>query len=154
MHVRRFRSSDLEEILQLFHDVVHSVGAKYYNQIQVNAWAPKEGIDKEKWLRSLSDHITYVAEMDGKIVGFSDMNFAGYIDRMYVHKKYQGQGISLALFRKLEEQARQMGLSELTTEASILLKSLAERQGFEVICEQRKMHAGVEFVTYLMRKKL
>lgn len=154
MIIRRFDPSDFEPILQLFQDVVHSVGAKYYNPEQVNAWAPKEGLNKEKWLHSLSENITYVVEMDGKIVGFGDMSHTGYIDRVYVHKNYQGRGIGLAIFRKLEEEARKMGLSELSTEASIMAKPLAERQGFQVVNEQRKVHRGVEFVNYVMRKKL
>jgi len=152
--IRRFNPSDLESILQLFQEVVHSVGAKYYNPDQVNAWAPKEGLDKDKWLKSLSEHITYVVEMDGRIIGFGDMAHSGYIDRLYVHKNYQGRGVALAIFRKLEEEARKMGLSELTTEASIMAKPLAVAQGFEVISEQRKVHRGVEFIIYIMRKKL
>jgi putative acetyltransferase len=154
MIMRPFNPSDLELILQLFQEVVHSVGAKYYNPEQVGAWAPKGKLDKDKWLQSLSEHITYVVETDGKIVGFGDMTHSGHIDRMYVHKNYQGRGIALAIFRKLEEEARKMGLSELTTEASIMAKPLAEGQGFEVVKEQRKIHRGVEFVNYMMRKKL
>lgn len=154
MIIRRFASSDLESVLQLFQEVVHSVGAKYYNLSQVNAWAPKEGLDKQKWLQSLSENITYVVEMDSKIVGFGDMTHLGYIDHLYVHKNYQGRGVALAIFKKLEEEARKMGLSELTTEANVMAKPLAERQGFEVIKEQRKVRRGVEFINYMMRKKL
>lgn len=154
MILRRFDPSDLELVMQLFQKVVHSVGAKYYDPEQVNAWAPPEGLDKAKWLRSLSENITYVVEMDDRLVGFGDMTHSGYIDRLYVHKNYQGRGVALVIFRKLEEDARKMGLTELTTEASIMAKPLAERQGFEVVREQRKVHRGKEFVNYLMRKKL
>ena len=154
MIIRKFQPEDLEAILELFYDVVHSVGAKYYDLDQVNAWAPKNSSDKEKWLQSLTDHITYVAEDKGKIIGFGDMTQTGYIDRLYVHKNYQGRGATLAIFRKLEEEARRLGLTELTTEASIMAKRLEERQGFEVIQEQRKILRGIEFITYSMRKKL
>jgi putative acetyltransferase len=152
--LRQFDPSDLESIVQLFGAVVHSVGAKYYNAEQVNAWAPKDNVDKDGWLRSLSEHMTYVVEVDGNIVGFGDMNHSGYIDRLFVHKNYQGKGVALALFRKLEEEAKKLGLSELTTEASIVAKPVAERLGFEVIEEQRKIYRGVEFINYRMRKQL
>ncbi|MBI5274672.1 MAG: acetyltransferase [Chlamydiales bacterium] len=38
MIIREFQSSDLEAILELFHDVVHTVGSKYYDIDELNAW--------------------------------------------------------------------------------------------------------------------
>ena len=154
MRIRRFEAEDLGAVLQLFYDVVHSVGAKYYDEQQVNAWAPKEGYDREKWLKSLMANFSYVAEVNGVIIGFGDMTHEGYIDRLYVHKNYQGVGAALRIFRKLEEDARALGLKELFGEASVMLKPLAEKQGFKVVEEQRKRHRGVEFTNYKMRKKL
>jgi putative acetyltransferase len=154
MILRRFKPADLDLVLELFHTVVHITGAKYYNADQVQAWSPKVGLDREKWLDSLSAHITYVVEVDRKIVGFGDMSPSGYIDRLYVHPQHQGQGVARKIFKKLEEEARALGLTELTTEASIMAKPLAERQGFEVITEQCKIHRGVAFINYIMCKKL
>src|SRR5690348_16659881 len=154
MILRRFKPADLDAVLELFHTVVHTTGAKYYNPEQVQAWSPKVGMDRGKWLQSLSEHLTYIVEVDGKIVGFGDMSPSGYVDHLFVHPRYQGQGVALRIFKKLEEEARALGIAELTTEASIMAKPLAERQGFEVITEQRKIHRGVEFINYIMRKKL
>lgn len=153
MIIRRFQSADLEAVLELFHDVVHTVGAKYYDSEQVKAWAP-ESLDKDKWLESLSANITYVVENEGKIIAFGDMDHEGYVDRLFVHKSYQGSGAALRIFRKLEEEARKLGLKELTTEASIIAMPLAKRQGFEIVREQRKMIRGVELINYVMRKRL
>ncbi len=106
------------------------------------------------WLKSLSDNITYVVELDGKIVGFGDMTHTGYIDRLFVLKNYQGQGIVFAILKKLEEEAHRLGLKELTTEASIMAMPLAKRQGYEVVAEQRKVYRGKEFINFIMRKNL
>lgn len=152
--IRKFQPVDLEAILKLFHDTVHAIGAKYYSSEQVNAWAPSSGVDKEKWLKSLTANLTFVAEDKGKIIGFGDMTENGFIDRLYVHKDHQRKGVASAILKKLEEEARKLGITELTTEASILLKPLAERYGFEVIQEHKKVRRGVEFTTYFMGKKL
>ena len=154
MHIRTFTPSDLEAILQLFHEVVHTTGAKYYDQEQVDAWAPENGLDRDAWLQSLSSNIAYVVELDEKIVGFGDMTHTGYIDRLYVLPKYQGKGVALAILKRLEEEARMLGLQELTTEASIMAMPLAKRQGYEVVAEQHKMHRGKVLINYKMRKKL
>jgi putative acetyltransferase len=153
MIVRKFLPDDLDAVLQLFYDVVHSVGAKYYDEKQVNAWAPQE-YDRARWLNSLMENFTYVVEEHGIIIGFGDMTREGYIDRLFVHKNHQGRGAALRIFRKLEEDARRLGLKELTGEASVMLKPLAEKHGFEVIEKQNKVHRGVEFINYKMRKKL
>lgn len=153
MIIRKFLPADLEAVIELFHDVVHTIGAKYYNSEQVQVWAPSN-IDKEKWLKSLTAHITYVAEDQGKMIGFGDMSHTGYIDRLYVHKNYQGKGVALALVKKFEEEARKLGVIELTTEASVMAKPIAERWGFEVVQKNNKALRGQEFITYLMRKKL
>ncbi len=152
MIIRKFQPTDLEAILDLFHAVVHTVGAKYYDSEQVNAWAPKEGLNKEKWLKSLSENITYVVEDKGKIIAFGDMTKSGYVDRIYVHKNYQGSEASKSIYKKFEEAARELGLSELTCEASTILMPLAQRIGFEVVEKQTKIHGGVEFTNYKMRK--
>jgi len=154
MSIRKFQPSDLEAVLQLFYDVVHTTGAKYYSLEEVNAWAPEKRTDKEAWLKSLSNNMTYVVEVDGKIVGFGDMTKTGYIDRLYVHKNFQGQGVARSLLRKFEEEAHRLGLKEMTTEANMIARPLAERHGFVVISEKRKIRRGSEFVNYMMRKKL
>lgn len=39
------------------------------------------------------------------ITGFGDMDFTGYLDRLYVHREYQGQGIATLLCGELESWA-------------------------------------------------
>lgn len=154
MNIRKFEPDDLDAVLYLFHEVVHSVGAKYYNQEQLDAWAPEERYDRDQWLASLMSNISYVVEEDGVIIGFGDMTEEGYIDRLFVHKNRQGRGVALKIFRKFEEDAKALGLKELTGEASVMLKPLAEKYGFEVLEKQYKKKNGVILVNYKMRKKL
>ncbi len=154
MIIRKFQESDLEAVLKLFEDVVHSVAARYHDPDQLQAWAPRGAQDKGKWLQSLLTNITYVAEAQGKIVAFGDMTKEGYIDRLYADQHYQGSGAARKIFEKLEEEARELGLSELTCDASIMGKALAERQGFKVVKEYRKTHRGAEFHNFIMRKTI
>ncbi len=154
MIIRRFIIEDLEQVIQLYYDVIHSVATKYYNEEQVSAWAPKEGPNREKWLESLSSNYTYIAEADGAIIAFGDMTHQGYVDRLFVHKNYQGSGAAVRIFRKLEDEARKLHLSEMTGEASVILMPIAQRYGFEVVDKQLKTVRGVQLTNYKMRKKL
>ena len=50
-------------------------------------------MDLEAWDRSLTAHFTLVAEENGVITGFGDMDPTGYLDRLFVHRDFQGRGI-------------------------------------------------------------
>src|SRR5699024_12851285 len=99
MKIRKFRDSDINQIVFLSYDTVHSVNDQDYTTDQLNAWAPKdEGNAKlVNWKDLFSCNITYIAEINDKIVGFSDMTYNGYLDRLYIHKDFQRQGIATSL---------------------------------------------------------
>lgn len=153
MTLRLWRVEDLEPVMQLFQEVVHTTGAKYYRPEQINAWAPLEGGNRSAWLESLTQNISYVVELGGIIVGFGDMTWEGHIERVYVHPKYQGQGVARALMNKFEDDAKKLGLQKLTTDASIIAMPMLKRFGYEIVKKYSKMHRGVEFVNYLMQKQ-
>ena len=111
MVYRKYRPSDCEKIAELFYQTVHSVNQKDNTPEQLDAWATGQ-VDLVQWNRTLSDHYTVVAEEDGVILGFGDMAEDGYLDRLYVHKDHQGQGIATALCGRLE---RAVGAQSITT---------------------------------------
>lgn len=156
MEIRKFHESDISQIVSLFYDTVHSVNAKDYSQEQLHAWAPQDERESRivNWKDSLQHNITYVAEMNGKIVGFSDMNYDGHLDRLYVHKDFQGQGIASALVNILESEARRLNLVEIYTEASITATPFFERMDFQKTESQIIERKGVQLANFKMKKTL
>ncbi len=92
MTIREYNPKDIEEITALFYDTVHVICSRDYTKEQLDAWASKD-MDREVWDRSLKEHHTLVAVKNGMIVGFGDMDDTGYLDRLYIHKDYQGRGL-------------------------------------------------------------
>ncbi|MEK4451769.1 MULTISPECIES: GNAT family N-acetyltransferase [Paenibacillus] len=156
MDIRAYRESDISQIVSLFYETVHSVNKQDYSQEQLDAWAPKEEevLKHNTWRASLRQNITYVAEIDNIIVGLSDMTAEGHLDRLYVHKDYQGLGIASALVSKLELKAKELGLYEMDAEASITAKPFFERRGYQLIAKQSVERKGVLLVNYRMSKKI
>lgn len=148
MKIREYQERDILEIIKLFYETVHTINVKDYTIEQVNAWASGK-TDSNKWNRSFLENYTLVAEDDGVIVGFADMDKDGYLDRLFVHKVHQGRGIATALCDRLEEQRAG---SRFTTHASITAKPFFESRGYQVIKEQTILRNGVTLNNYVMEK--
>ena len=82
------------------------------------------------------------------------MSHDGYLDRLFVHKDFQGQGIATALVDVLERDAATLGLTEIRTDASITAKPFFEQRGFRTIRQQSVERRGVSLTNYQMAKKL
>lgn len=149
MVYRKYRPSDCEKIAKLFYQTVHSVNQKDYTPEQLDAWATGQ-VDLVQWNRTLSDHYTVVAEEDGVILGFGDMAEDGYLDRLYVHKDHQGQGIATALCGRLE---RAVGAQSITTYASITARPFFEKRGYKTVKPNQVERNGVRLTNYLMEKR-
>lgn len=147
MIVREYRSEDCEELLRLFYGTVHAVNARDYTKEQLDAWATGKE-DAARWDASLRAHYALVAEESGKIVGFGDIDKTGYLDRLYVHKDFQGRGIASALCDRLEERAK----GKIVTHASVTAKPFFERRGYRAVREQRVERNGVFLTNYVMEK--
>lgn len=133
--VRPYKFRDCKEIVKLFYDTVHAVNLKDYSSAQLDVWAPEE-IDMDVWDKSLSNNHTVVVEINGLIAGFGDMNDTGYLDRLFVHKDFQGQGIATIIANELEKYAQRNGITVINTEASTTAKPFFEKRGYRVIKKQ------------------
>ena len=193
MYLRKYHPSDCAALAALFYETIHSVNARDYPQEQLDAWA--EGhVDLDAWNESFLSHNTYVAvqECDGAddidsrtpdsagtapgktggnanslIIGFGDMDDTGYLDRLYVHKDYQGRGVATAICDRLEEDfclsrgrllqnsaVQKRKNDTFTTHASITARPFFEKRGYTVVKAQKVVRKGISIRNYIMRKRI
>jgi putative acetyltransferase len=153
MRIRGYRPGDAAAIVALFRDTVRRVNSRDYSSEQVQAWAPDQ-IDIGPWERRLAGRFTVVAEINGQVAGFADLEDDGHLDHLYVHAGHQRLGLGRTLVSAIEAEARRRGLSSLFTEASIIARPFFERQGFVTLQEQVVECRGVKMVNYRMVKDL
>lgn len=149
MEIRRYQSTDCEEIAALFYHTVHTINAADYTKEQLEVWATGAA-DLEKWGRSFCEHNTLVAIEENRIVGFGDMDDSGYLDRLYVHAEYQGRGIASAICEQLERK----NLKKIITHASITAKTFFEKRGYRVVKEQQVERQGIKLTNFVMEKEM
>lgn len=154
MELRAYQPKDCKEMAELFYHTIHAVNIGDYTKEQVDAWADGRP-DLEAWNRSFLEHDTVVAvdgtgEAPEKIVAFGDMDGSGYLDRLYVHWQYQGQGLAAAICDRLESHC---GCGCYVTHASITARPFFEKRGYRVIKEQQVSRHGQWLTNYVMEKK-
>ena len=150
MIIREYIPSDCKYLAELFYQTIHFINAKDYTDEQLNVWATGN-VDIAEWNRSLSEHFSLVAIKSGIIAGFGDIDKTGYLDRLYVHKNYQNQGIATAICDKLEHA---FDVSKITTHASITAKPFFLHRGYSVIKEQQVIRSNIPLTNYIMEKPL
>ncbi|MGN0479144.1 MAG: GNAT family N-acetyltransferase [Hominenteromicrobium sp.] len=147
MILRKYESADCAAMAALFYDTVHTVNARDYTPAQLDVWATGH-VDLDAWNRSFLDHFTVVADEGGTIIGFGDIDGTGYLDRLYVHKDYQGRGTASAICDALEAHAAGKAV---TTHASITAKPFFKRRGYRVIRAQQVERGGLLLTNFVMR---
>lgn len=105
-------------------------------------------VDLAAWDRSFLAHNTFVAELDGVIAGFGDIDETGYLDRLYVHKDYQRRGVAAALCDAMERTVP----GKIVTHASITARPFFEGRGYTVVRAQQVERQGVLLTNYVMEK--
>ena len=150
MQLREYMSSDCEQIAELFYQTVHSVNAKDYTKEQLNVWATGN-VNLNEWNKSFLKHFTIVAIKNEIIVGFGDIDKTGYLDRLYVHKDFQRQGIASAICDELE---RAVNGEKVITNASITAKPFFEQRGYKVVKKQQVIRNGISLTNYAMKKQI
>lgn len=147
--LRIYEPSDCPKLARLFYDTVHTVNAKDYSKEQLDVWATGT-VDMEQWNRTLSEHHTIVAVSGDTLVGFGDMDETGYLDRLYIHKDFQHQGIATAICDALEEAS---SAPFFTTHASITAKPFFLNRGYQVIKKQQVIRGGILLTNYVMKRE-
>ena len=96
MDLRRYRTEDLPALSRLFGETVRRVNIRDYTPAQVEAWAAGEAdlLTRDDWFRRL---YTLVAEIDGQIAGYGNVDGTGYLDHLFVRWDCQGRGVATAL---------------------------------------------------------
>lgn len=153
MEIRLFKKQDAEKVARLFYETVREINIRDYSRDQVESWAP-ENIHFRDWEKICSDRFTYVADHEGVIVGFGELEPNGHIDCFYCHKNYQRCGVGSQIYQAIEAKALDLGVSHLITEASITAKPFFQHMGFVTVKKQTIICRGEIFINYVMERSL
>ena len=153
IQIRRFRPGEEAALFDVYYSAIHLIAIRDYSEVQVNAWAPAD-LDKDLWASRISGINPFVAEINGEVVGYADVQENGYIDHFFVSGKHPRQGIGRSLMETLLSEAKRLEITELTSDVSRTAQPFFERFGFQVVEQRVPIVRGVEVPNALMRRLL
>lgn len=151
VRIRNYQPNDNKALWEIYFHTVRKINVRDYSQEQVEAWAPSD-FDSELWQKCLHRIQPFVAELDGRVVGYTDLQPNGLIDHFFCHHEYQGKGVGRALMEHVFQIGSVRGVSRYFSEVSITARPFYEHLGFTVVNEQEVEMRGVKLTNYVMEK--
>jgi GNAT superfamily N-acetyltransferase len=153
MNIRRYQLGEEERLWQLYHDTTHIINGRDYTSEQCERWAPAVP-DMAKWRERIRTTNPFVAEKDGKILGFAELEHDGHIDYFYCDHNSQRKGVGRGLYEAIEKEAKRLKLPRLYAAVSLTAKPFFLHMGFEVVQEQHNVICDTVATNFIMEKVL
>ncbi len=153
MNIRHFQPGEELALFEIYYSAIHLIAKPDYSEEQLNAWAPAD-LDCTLWTNRINSINPFVADLNGKPVGYADVQPNGYIDHFFVSGHHPRQGIGKALMQAIHSEADRLNLTELTSNVSRTAQPFFERFGFIAIEQRIPVIRGIEIPNALMRKAL
>jgi putative acetyltransferase len=151
--IRRYRLGEEAALFEVYYSAIHLLASCDYSLEQIQAWAPRD-LDQGLWATRIQGINPFVAELDGELVGYADLQANGYIDHFFVSGHHGRRGIGTALMNHLLHEARSASLKELRSDVSRTAQPFYERFGFTVVEERQPELRGVVIPNALMRLRV
>lgn len=151
MNLRPFTSDDGPATLAIFRAAIRVTAAADYSPEQIEAWAGAD-VTQEQWRAKRASTDTVVAEIDGRVAGFTDLDDSGYLDMLFVDPELTRRGVATALLEWVLAKARDQGIPEIYTHASVTARPFFEHHGFTVTQQRHPVIRGVQLANFVMRR--
>jgi putative acetyltransferase len=151
--VRKFERRDAHALWLVYYDAIHQTAAGDYSPEQIEAWAPSD-FPLDRFTERLILLSPFVAERNGRPVGYADIQPTGYIDHFFVSPTVVRQGVGSLLMQAIHETARASGLPMLYADVSLTARPFFQHWGFVVERPSTLSVRGLELDNFRMNKTL
>nr|WP_315490656.1 GNAT family N-acetyltransferase [uncultured Rhodoferax sp.] len=151
--IRRYNHGEELALFNVYYSAIHLVASRDYSAEQIQAWAPRDP-DTTLWENRIRGINPFVAELNGEVVGYADLQASGYIDHFFVSGHHPRVGIGTFLMKHLLEEAAMVGMSELTSDVSRTAQPFFEKFGFKVVERHQPELRGVGIPNAFMRRRI
>ena len=144
--------SDSDALGRVMFDAIHQ-GDSPYSAEQRRAWLPEPNAGRA-WGGRLARQRVVVAEQSGTPVGFMTLGDDGCIDLAFLLPDYRGHGLFRQLLERIEDEARDAGIDQLWTNASLMAEGPFQAAGFVTDRAEHIDRNGITLKRFRMHKWL
>lgn len=108
----------------------------------------------ELWFNRIQGINPFVAELDGRVAGYADLQANGYIDHFFVSGTYPRRGIGTALMTHILKEVSLASLKVLNSDISRTAQPFYERFGFVIVEQRHTTLRGVVIPNALMKLQI
>ena len=149
--IRDAKIDDALAIMELHERSVLELCRADYSREQLEGWVKHSTL--EKYQKRLEIHRSFVAEIDGKMVGYVRWNPAtNELCSIFVDPDHVRQGVATKLMKIAYKDVISRGVKELWLDASLTAVPFYETQGWEYV--EQRMHGPLECVRMIKNLKL
>lgn len=157
--IRQANESDVEAIRAAHRRSILDLAAKDYPPEVITEWGSDQSpraIEKHKDSIRTKNELVWVAEISGKIEGFSALvPSINELRAVYVTGSAARRGVGTALLKALESKARKLGLRKLRMHSSVTAQKFYEKNGYQNLGSgSHTMRSGREMACFIMEKSL
>lgn len=157
--IRSSRPEDCGGICAAHIESIKALCAPHYRPEHIEAWL--EGKTPALYAPLLAKYRWYVAEESGRILGFGSLDAAdaaagqGEICGLYFSPRGAGRGVGLAMMRRLESIAIELGVRTLKVNGTTNAAPFYAKFGFVTIARTtHRTRSGIELPSVAMVKQL
>jgi len=140
-------------LFEIYYTAIHLVASHDYTPEQVQAWAPRD-LDQDLWARKMREINPFVADLNGEVVGYADVQANGYIDHFFVSGKHPRRGVGSRLMEKILSEAASLEIPLLSSHVSRTAQPFFARFGFVIVEKRNPQIRGVVVPNALMCRKM
>lgn len=147
IEIRLYKSSDIDEIIQMFKDSISSACKNDYSAQEIEAWI--NALDRDKLQDRFLGSYSIAAIVEGIIVGFGNIDIEKrYLDCLYVKPKFYRSGIATKICEELENKV----LGTISVHSSKTAKAFFLNRGYKLIAEQTVVRNEIKLTNYELIK--
>ena len=152
MNLKRIAKKDQLNIKKLYFDSILSIDNKIYTKEQKRVWA-SQAWDNKNFDLTINEGQGWLINKKEEMVAFASRYPLNRIALLYCKGDSQRKGYGTKLLHKLEKEAKEEGLTYLSTEASLISYKLFLKNKWEIIRKEKISIKNIIFERYKMIKK-
>ena len=151
MNLRRITKKDQLDLKKVYFESIISIDEKIYTNEQKRAWA-SQAWDNKLFDLSINEGQGWLINKNDEIIAFALRYPKNRIALLYCKGDSQRKGYGTKLLLKLEKEAKEEGLSYLSTEASLISYKLFLKNKWEIVHKEKINIKNIIFERYKMIK--